>query len=136
MLALRGVLALLGNHEVVVVLPDDLRSGPSEQPLGFAVRLEDVVVEAEDEDRIVGLFHEGPVAAFRSGEALERLAESHRLAELQGEVAGEAYPGAVREVVAVGGQHELTEGLAEDDEWQDESGGMAQPGQEIPRLTV
>ena len=54
----------------------------------------------------------------------------------QGEVAGEAYPGAVREVVAVGGQHELTEGLAEDDEWQDESGGMAQPGQEIPRLTV
>src|SRR6266545_5539301 len=127
---------LVGDDEVVVGPADELLAPRPEEALRLAVHLEDLRRRIEDQDRVVGLLHEGAIARFGGRAALERLPEGDGLAELQGEAPGEGDPALIGEVVAVGGQYELAEGLAEDHEGQDEDVGMTHAGEKVAGVRV
>src|SRR5258708_6162765 len=102
----------------------------------LAVRFDDLRRRIEDQDRVVGVLHQGAIPRCGGREALERLAEGDRLAELQSEAPREADPALIGEVMAVGGQYQLAEGLPEDHEGQDEHVEMAHAGEKVPGVRV
>ena len=69
--ASRDVLTLLGDHQFVIAVPDDLLARATEKHFGLTVGLDDHKVRIEEQDRVVRVLHETAVAGLGSRTARE-----------------------------------------------------------------